>query len=433
MQQIIDSKSAHSTVMYPRTPSGGSKISLARSAYYISDVVPPGTWQTSQLATAQNEDGLKVNVTIGLGFTNDEVPFLASTAMHDLAVGLTCFDVLCFPLSAVGAVHQVLGSELFWRLADSDVLQFIHLVHIPSVMIQPEEVLGDLGIISIQTDVEYGGDTRRGLIQRQLKAMPGKEAEAAALFDKLNKKTIIYAQSENINLPSLVRGALLMPAVSKLLGISDAILPTQVPKWLVFPYLRLAHLVQTSAVCSAFDFQATKLPFGGVQLTSAAFNVQPAQQYAEEFASYIYSGRFNNDLGALILKDLNLVNNILRFRESSAGESFRREIRDTLVEGDGTQFTASVNAGLDRSLPPDVLSRAYDQLSMLMTKDVRNAVVPAIWSEAIRSDSFTHYWRQKSFRTLLELCRAADIGKNDPCICGSGEKLRLCCLHPLKN
>ena len=363
-----------------------------------------------------------------------EIPFSeTSTAMHDVAVGLTCFDILSFPVTSVGAVHSVLGSELFWRLVESDIVSFVHLVHTPSVVSRPSDVMGDLSIVSTAKDVHYGTDILRGVIRKQIAPAAGKETIADRLLDNLEKKTVVYDKSEQIELPSLVRGALLMPAISQLFGISDAILPTQVPLWLVFSYLRLAHLVQTSAVCSAFGFQATKLPFGGVQLTSAAFSLQPPEEHADKYASYIYSGRFNTDLGTLLLQNLNLVRDILTFRESPEGEAFRREIRDKLLEARGTEFQPSVNAGLHRSIPTAVLERAYDKLSMLMTPEVRSSAVPAVWSEVQRSDNFTHYWRQKSLRILGELCASAHLRKDDPCICGSGEKLRVCCLRPLKN
>lgn len=404
-----------------------------RTAYYISDIMPAGTWQTSQVFTAKNAQGTEIKATTGLGFTNDEVPFWTSTAMHDVAVGLTCFDALYFPLSAAAAVHQTLGSELFWPLVESDIISFVHIMHIPSVVSSPDGVIGDLGIVSLAKDVEYGEDIVRATIRGQIRPMPGREGQAEKLLDGLEKKTAIYAKSEEIELPSLIRGALLMPSISQLLGISDAILPTQVPMWLVFSYLRLAHLVQTSAVCSAMNFQAAKLPFGGVQLTGAAFSVQPAEEHAEEYASYIYSGRFNTDLGTLLLQDLSLVKGILRFRESAAGQVFRREIRDKLLEAPGTEFPASVNAGLHRSIPKAVLERAYDQLSILMTSGIHSAASPAVWSEVYKSDNFTRYWRQRSFRALLDLCKSAGLRKDDPCICGSGEKVRVCCMLPLKS
>jgi hypothetical protein len=156
-----------------------------------------------------------------------------------IPVGLTCFDFLYFPVTALAGVHQLLGSELFWDLVKSDVIRFIYLVHVPSVMFFPGEVIGDLGVVAIEKDPVHGSDTLSAVIRRQLNAAPGKEAEADRLFETLKSKTYVYDQGVVISLASLIRGALLMPSIAKLLGISAAVTPTQVPKWLSFPYLRL--------------------------------------------------------------------------------------------------------------------------------------------------------------------------------------------------
>ena len=270
-------------------------------------------------------------------------------------------------------------------------------------------------------------------IRRMLQPVPGKEKEAEDLLGELERRTVVYERAEEINLPSLVRSALLMPKVAKLLGIGDSILPTQAPRWLRYPYLRLAHLVQTAALCAEYRIQATKVPFGGTHLTSAAFGVQPAELQADQLASYISAGNFNSDLGALLLQDMSIFRAILGFRNSSEGESFRREIGQVLAVESGREFNASVNAGLRRTIPLDVLQRAHDQLLRLMTERSELTPVPAVWGDSRQSDTSTRYWRSRSHKMLLEMCATRGIGKNDPCICGSGDKLRLCCLPPLRD
>ncbi len=250
-------------------------------------------------------------------------------------------------------------------------------------------------------------------------------------MEELERRTVVYERADEIGLPSLVRSALLMPEVSRLLGIGDAILPTKAPRWLRYPYLRLAHLVQTAALCAEYRIQAAKLPFGGACLTSAAFGVQPAELQADHLASYLSSGNFNSDLGALLLQDMSILRTILRFRNSPGGESFRREVGQVLAVESGREFNASVNAGLKRTIPLDLLQRAHDQMLRLMTASAKMTPVPAVWGDARQSDTSTRYWRAKSQKMLLEMCAARGIGRNDPCICGSGEKLRLCCLPPL--
>lgn len=401
-----------------------------KTAYYISDLMPPGTWQTSQEITAKGGAG-EIEVSFGLGFTNDEIPFRQSTALHDLAVGLICFDFVYLPFSALALAHDLVGADLFWELVHSGSLIFVHNEAQLGVLFVKGEIIGDLGNI-------IGGSPEGPtpvpvpqLIRRALKAAPGKDAQAESLFDELERWTTVYKRAVEINLPSLVRSALLMPAISKLLGIGDAILPTQAPRWLRFPYLRLAHLVQTGALCNEYGIQAAKVPFGGIQLTSAAFGVLPKEWQADHLASYVAAGNFNSDLGALLLQDMSITRKILKFRESNHGESFRREVGHVLAAENG-QFNASVNAGLKQTIPPEVLQRAHDQLLRLMTENRRITVVPAVWGDARQSDATTRYLRAKSQKLLLELCEARAIGKNDPCICGSGEKLRLCCLPPLR-
>jgi len=98
-----------------------------KTAYFISDVMPPGTWNSSVTAHCESKDGRKTEMTMGLGFTNDELPFQVSTAHHDVVVGLICFDFLYFSLAAVGRVHTLLGSEVFWQAVKADIIRFVHL------------------------------------------------------------------------------------------------------------------------------------------------------------------------------------------------------------------------------------------------------------------------------------------------------------------
>lgn len=412
--------------------TAGIVVPSDKSAYYVSDLMPPGTFQTSQEITAKGGAG-EIEASFGLGFTNDEIPFTQSTALHDIVVGLVCFDFVYLPFSALGAAHNLLGSELFWELIRLDALRFVHNETNTGVLFRKGEALGDVGNVR--------GGTREGpeppplpeLIRTVLSPAPGKEKEAERLFDTLERRTAVYRRAIEINLPALVRSALMMPAVSRLLGIGDAILPTQAPRWLRYPYLRLVHLVQTAALCTEYRIQAAKVPFGGVQLTTAAFGVQSQDWQADHIASYISSGTYNSDLGALVYRDMSLVRGILRFRDSATGGSFRREIRQALAVESGREFNASVNAGLSQTIPREVLQRAQDKLIKLMTANGRITPVPAVWGNALQSDASTRFWRAKSQKILVEMCASRGIGKNDPCICGSGEKLRLCCLPPLRD
>jgi hypothetical protein len=68
----------------------------------------------------------------------------------------------------------------------------------------------------------------------------------------------------------------------------------------------------------------------------------------------------------------------------------------------------------------------------LLTEKLSNSPIPGVWTESTHSDDMTKLWRIRSGRLLQELADKRNIGANDPCICGSGDKLRLCCVLPLR-
>jgi hypothetical protein len=256
----------------------GKESFRAETAYFISDFKPPGTWHTSQTAQGESPQGDTKEITVGLGFTNDEIPFRTSTALHDLVVGLICFDLVYLPLFAVGPAHQAVGSQLFWEMIDSDSLRLVHSLHEPAVVFEGKNpgLFGSISAITVRDKDGAGPRHPLEVIRKQISAAPGKEVEAEALISKLETKVITARYSE-LELPTLVRSSLLMPYISRLLGIGDAILPTQVPRWLIFPYLRMAHLVHTGMICGELGIQAAKVPFGGAQLVSAAFGILRAR------------------------------------------------------------------------------------------------------------------------------------------------------------
>ena len=116
----------------------------AQTGYYISDFKPPGTWESSTSVLAKHENGMELQFTLGLGFTNDELPHSGSTAVHDLIVGLTCFDHVYIPVLSVGAAHQALHPDRFWRLVASGCLKFVHIEHEPAVGRPNGELFGNL-------------------------------------------------------------------------------------------------------------------------------------------------------------------------------------------------------------------------------------------------------------------------------------------------
>jgi len=401
-----------------------------RTAYYISDLLPIQLFQ--EIKAQQRESGQEMEASFGLGFAPEELPFAPPTGLHDIAVGLICFDYLYLPFDALGHAAILLGEGLLRHLLNEDIVRFVYTIARVGVIFRPGDAMGSLANVTGRGSDGLEPVPVRTMIRRALSPQAGKEQLADELFELIERRTIRYRRSDEINLPSLVRGALIMPAVSRLLGVGDAILPSVVPRWLRFPYLRLAHLVQTAVISSEYKIQAAKVCYGGVQLTSAAFGVQPAETLADHLASYACSGFYNSDLGNFLYQNPSLIAVILSFRGTSEGERFRRETGQVLASDSGREFNASVNAGLNRSIPEDILRKAHDKMLMLMTESAKIAPVPAVWGSVLRSDSITAKWRARGRTILVELCKKAGIGKDDHCICGSGEKLRLCCLAPLR-
>lgn len=398
-----------------------------KSAYFISDFMPPGTWETSQTLGLAGHGGIAAQCIVGLGFTNDEISSPLQTGVRDLITGLTCFDFVYLPLSALHRAQAALGDGLH-ELIKLDVLRFIHLQHDPAIIFREHTLLGDVSLIRR----EGGAGDPGARIRAQLTPTPGKEAEAERLFSDIEARVTVFDEGERVELPSLVRAAFMMPDVARLLGIGDAIVPSQIPTWLGFPCLRMAHLVQTGAVCDSLGIRAAKISFGGAKLTSGAFGVQHATEFADRYANYVLSGRFSSDIRISLGGQSLILRAILRFRESIEGEAFRREVRDQLLTNATKDFTASINAGLARSIPLPILERARDRALSLLTENFTHSPVPAVWTDS-SSDDVTKLWRAKSRKILSALMHSRGMKGDDPCLCGSGDKLRLCCLAPLRN
>jgi hypothetical protein len=405
-----------------------------QSAYYIADFVPPGTWNSHQSIEARGSGARDLNIIIGLGFTQPEVPSLVSTAMHDLTVGLICFDLVYLPLMELGKAHELLGAARFWSLVASDALRFIFAPNIPAVIFENKLRYdgGGIGVVHLNSKDGSRPLTVGEEIRRSLAPVPGKEVEAENQFLTLEEKVASFPISSSESLPELVRGCLLDPSIQKSLGMSDAFLPNAIPRWNVFPVLRLAHLVSVGRVCQHLGIPATRVGFGGEALIGPAFGVAAAGDWADETASYVLTGRFNSDLGNLVFQNPTILDDILRFRETQEGVSFRAAIREMLSTNDGSEFSASVNAGLKRNIPGALLDKARNQLSGLLTpQGSRHRPTEAVWNNTANMDSLLRVWRAQSQSSLQQYCREKRIGPYDLCPCQSGEKLRFCCFEAL--
>jgi len=402
------------------------------SKYFIAHFLPPGVWPSSQQVAAVGS-GREIDVTVGAGFIGSELPSNASTALHDLVVGLICFDLVYLPFSDLTKVHDLLSSGWFWILVNSGVVRFVQTPREPAIIFPDRSTVdgGDLGMVG-----RLGADgntlTLADEIRKSLNPAKGKEKEAEALFEKLSTFVVPLSEAQIADLPEMVRGGLLHPAVQDVLGISEAFLPTKIPRWNVFPALRLANLMFVGQVCQILNIPAVRVGFGGETLARASFSVPSAQDSAEEAANYVLGARFNTDLGEMVFQNPEVLNAILQFRDTQEGISLRDRIRRLLAVNEGSEFIASVNAGLTRNIPGKLLDKARDQLAgLLVPRGVARAPVGAVWNNVQNSDSSLSLWRQRSLSMLRQHCKTREIGPYDPCPCGSGESLRFCCLHRL--
>jgi SIR2-like domain len=396
------------------------------SGYYISDFTPAGTWTSSQTVQVGRPDGTSFFMVVGHGFIDSELTNFHFHSPRDFVVGLLCFDRVYLPLSSLTALHDYLGSENFWQLTREDVLRFVHVVAQPAYLYESEESLTsvDVGLMGL------GGkgapfQTAQEDIRRQLKAVPGKETAVEVLLSLLETKVQPF-DSAAWEVARLVRGALLHPRLRRILGFSDGILPSSIPRWLVFPALRVAHTVSTAALCQQFNLAAANIWFGGEILVGATFGLAAARDWAHEAASYVMTSQADIDIGAI---DGAVLRTILKFRNTGEGVALRGEVLQQLKVNAVAEFISSVNAGLRRNIPFTSLDKPRRAFAALLAAESRGTHLTRAIS--LNSDASISLWRKRSLRELREICEARKIGPYDLCPCASGEKLKFCCMEAL--
>ena len=209
-------------------------------------------------------------------------------------------------------------------------------------------------------------------------------------------------------------------------------MPNAIPRWLAYPTLRLAHLVQTGLICNQLHIRASRVPFGGVPLLSAAFSIKPGDQSAYEYASFVLGGVYGSNLSTFLEKNPTAFLKILEFRATAEGEALRREVSDRLETNDGTEFSAAIEGSLKMAIPNMVLQAARNKFSTLMKTVNQNASVTAVWSDSTAGDPSLRLWRERSRVLLWEDAQSLGLNSDSLCMCGSGDRLRDCCLKPLK-
>ena len=405
-----------------------------RSAHFLFDILPPGTWNTSLTIGLKSESGMETQAIIGTGFSDAELPDNRSTAMHDLVVGLLCFDQVVAPVQALGRLHSLIGSERFWSLLRDDVLALVNWSEQAGVIFPSADSIasGDLASLAVHNP-DFTRKSVGQAIRDQLKAAPGKEEAAERLFSELEPKIRELSHSEEGSIPELVRGLLLRPSIREILGISGGTPLNSFGRWQVFPVLRLASVVKIGAACRILGLGSAKLDFGTSRLAGPAFSSVCGREWTDDTASYVICGRFAADIGRVFLQDPSLFDAVLAFRDTQPGVSLRAEVLSCLAASEGSEVNVAVNSALSAGVPQRVLQAARDQfVGLLVSEQVADTPPPAIWNDKRYAEDSLVRWRRASRKILENCCHEAGIGQYDPCPCKSGEKLKFCCEEALR-
>lgn len=410
-----------------------------QSIYYLADLVTPGSWTTSHTLNIESLSGsIQSQAIIGEGYVNGEIEFYNYSALHDIVVGLLCFDIVCISIDHLARVHDLLGYEAFWIFVESGSLRLVIPPPTPSVIFADERSsVGDLGLMNQGSEISLSGEflslSISERIRKQLLPVKGKENEAEKLFQHLELSVFDVSKAKlSESVADKTRGALMNPSIRRMLGVSQGMPRNVIPRWLSFPALRLAKVISSGVICQHIQASSARMIFGSEKLASVAFSATEAEQWAQDAASYVLTGRFNSDVGEIIRKNPDLLFGIIKFRESSTGTSFRREIAQSLAADNGSQIVTAINSGLNQAIPPAVLQQARDQFSGLFMPQKNSSLsTPVVWGDLRNSDTQISRWRKRSRTLLEEEIKRQRLGSYDECPCGSGEKLRFCCQDAL--
>lgn len=405
-----------------------------KSAHMLFHIFPPGTYATSQTVTIERPDtGMTREVLLGTGFSNEELPDSRSTSMHDVLVGLLCFDEIYAPFDAVGRLHQMLGSERFWHLVTDNILKFVRWENQEGIMFPDSSSItgGDIGSMQV-LNPDMTTINIEQLIKQQLAAVPGQESHACQLFQLLCDKTQYITSEIDEIIPSYTRSLLLRPSIRQILGISGGCPTNSLTRWNAFPVLRLANVVKLGLACTKLGIASVKLDFGAAALAGPAFSAVVGNEYADSYASYVACGRFSADLGAMALDDPSIFEAIIKFRQTSVGIDLRKNTLSRLITNDGADACMAINGALREVIPLRTLEMARDSFINLYTpansNHHRNLV---LWNDQRFSEAAIGLWRKNSRRILNGIASQRRIMPYEYCPCGSGDKFKFCCLEAL--
>lgn len=421
------------------SPPDVSEKPAGESIYFIGDLLPWGTYTMSQSLRLTAPSGGEVEALVGDGYVDGELVLHDYSALHDVVVGLVCFDVVFLSIDHLARLHNLLGSDWFWRFVVAEAIRLIVPPDEPAVLFQePCALVGRLEAFRLQskssTIDSIKPRTVSERIRLSLQAIPGRETAAEQQLEFLESTTVDLTHAvKTEQLTAMARSTMMHPSIRRLLGISGGTPLHTVPRWLAFPVIRLAGVIRKGIICQNINAISTRMILGSETLASTAFSASSGVEWADDAASYALTGQFNSNLGALIEKQPDLLEGVLRFRESPAGMGFRREVAERLATNAGGEVMAAVNAGLRESLPMSTLQEARDQFSgLFMPRTGGPRLQSAIWGDLRNGEARIAVWRKTSKKILDDLCRTNRYRPYDRCPCGSGEKIKFCCGEALR-
>jgi hypothetical protein len=395
------------------------------NGYFIGDLYSGGAWATDSKLTVTRENGDEAEMFIGPDWFIDELPKL-STASHDLAIGLICFDRIFLPVESVNELLKLVGSELFWELALGDIVRLVKWEGCDSVMVLPPA--GGFGCLATGRDVTR---TSSQVLKRKLKSSLGQEIESECQTGRLDNKTVHVDLSTTLNFADVCTGLFVSPATRKLLGLSESTPVGHIPRWLTASAIRLVQIARIGATCQILNLSSMKLMTGAAEIAREAFSVIAAGTLARDVASYTLTGQFGVMPSSLF--DPKVWKAILNFRDSATGANLRASIHRNLRTNGGAEIVASVDAGLKQGLPTQVLEAARTQMSaFLIASSAPANVTPSLWTDAGTVCNGPRIWRANARRRLDKYLQEQRIGMYDSCPCGSCEKVKFCCVDALQ-
>lgn len=421
-----------SAIAVPQESFDWAAESELRSAHFLSDIYPPGTWTTSKTLSLESDTGAISEFVIGDGMTNGERLDHRSRALHDLIVGLLCFDEVIAPLPTIAKLHNLLGPPQFWELVEDKSLMFILWERTEGMFFEGKEcVTGDLRSLGIY-NADMSEKTVMQLIKGEIKANPGFEKEAEKLFDFAAQRTVKIGAAEEGPIAGLTRSLLMRPTIRRALGISDGTPLFSLPRWSMFPVIRLANVVKMGATCRILRTGSARLDEGSDKLAGLAFSAARGGAWASDAASYVLTGRYGSDLGTLVATSPEVLRGIITFRRTEMGRRLRKEITQALAARAGAEVDIAINASLKGAIPAPILESARASYSTLYTTaDGGSIQLPALWNDPKLADEALSRWRKQSKNLMHTICSDKGIGRNDLCPCGSGDKFKACCLASL--